>query len=113
MTCILDPATMRERVTLQAPGTTQDALGARVESWTDVATVWAQVTPLRSREWFAASQAQSSVEMKVRIWHRTDVVHGMRLVWRGQPYDIVGEPIDVQARREVLELMCASGVRNG
>lgn len=110
---LLDPNTMREQVTLQAPGVTQDALGARVESWADVATVWAQVTPLRSREWFAAAAAQSSVEMRVRIWWRDDIVHGMRLLWRGKPFDIVGEPIDVQAQRRVLELMCASGVRSG
>ena len=100
-----------QRVTLQAPRSTVDGRGQRILEWEDVATVWAQAQPLRGREFFAAGQMQSSVEVRFRIRHRPDVQGSWRLLWRGVPYALVGEPIDVDGGRHTLELMCASGNR--
>lgn len=73
----------------------------------------AAVEPLRAKEWFAAAQMQSGADYRVTIRHRTGITSAMRVVWRDVALEIVGEPIDVKARRENIELMCSSGVRNG
>lgn len=103
---------LRDRVTLQQRAAGVDAHGQESTTWEDVATVWAHVQPLRGREFFAAGQVQSQVDVRMRIRYRSDVVPTMRAVWRSQPHDIVGV-IDVEAAKEALELMCATGARDG
>ena len=51
--------------------------------------------------------------MRFRIRYRADVTGAMRVVWRGEPHDIVGPPINVEGRREYLELMTVQGTRDG
>lgn len=101
-----------QRVTLQAPPAGRDGFGHRAGAWSDVATVWAAVWPIKGREWLAAGTMQSEATLRVRIRWRPAVTSDMRIVWRGQPYAIVGDPIDIGGARVVLELMCASGGRD-
>lgn len=110
---MIDAGLMTHRVTLQSPSASVDVLGQRVETWTDVATVWAQVQPLRGREFFAAGAINSEASVKIRIWHRSDVTGAMRVLWRGVPHAIVAPPIDVEGARRALELMCSAGMRDG
>lgn len=102
-----------QRITLQSKSVTRSEIGEEIVEWQDVATLWARVEPIRGREWFAAAQMQSAADYRVTIRYRAGVTRDMRIVWRGEPLDIVGEPIDVNARRENIEMMCVSGVRNG
>lgn len=100
---------LTQRVTLQQRQTTINALGETVITWADVATVWAGAEPLRGRELFAANQTQSSISVRFAIRWRADVDAGMRVMWRGAPYAIEGQPIDVDGGRQWLELMCIHG----
>lgn len=103
---------MDQRITLQAPSASVDALGQRVETWADVATVWAEVQPLRGREFFAAGAMQSEAAVRVRMRYRTDVTGKMRVLWRSVPHALVAEPMDVDAGRHTLELLCSAGIRD-
>jgi SPP1 family predicted phage head-tail adaptor len=100
-----------QRVTLQQKSVTRAANGEEVVTWNTVDTVWAEVAPLRGREFFAGAQMQDAVDVRVRIRHRAGVTRDMRLVWNGAPLDIVS--VIALGRNEALELMCVSGVRNG
>lgn len=104
---------LRERITLQARAAGQDSLGAPNGAWADVATVWAKAEPLTGREYFAAGQMQAATDVRFTIRYRADVVETMRVVWRGEPHEMVSPPINVDGARDVLQLMCASGVRDG
>nr|WP_315210104.1 phage head closure protein [uncultured Albidiferax sp.] len=100
-----------QRVTLQSRSTVQDAAGQDTITWVDVATVWAEVRPLRGREFFAAAQVQQEQSIKVRIRFRPDVQQTWRLVWQGRPHDITGAvPV---GRKDYLEIMCLQGVKDG
>ena len=101
-----------QRVTVEAKTVTRSGIGEEVVSWSPVAEVWARVEPIRGREWFAAAQMQDATDHRVTIRYRAGITREMRVLWRGEPLDIVSV-IDVNARRENLELMCLSGVRNG
>ena len=104
---------LNQRITIQQPSAAKDVLGQRVETWADVATVWASAQPLRGREFFAAGQMQSEAAVKFTIRHRAGLAGNMRVLWRGVPHALVAEPMDVDGRMERLELMCAAGVRDG
>lgn len=101
-----------ERVTLQQRAAGVDSHGHPSTSWSDVAEVWAEVEPIRGREYFAAGQTQAPVDVRMRIRYRSDITPSMRAVWRSVPHDIVSV-IDMGAQRVALELMCLSGGRDG
>jgi len=104
---------LNQRITLQQRAATQDGLGQAAGVWQDVATVWGRAQPLRGREFFAAGQTQAAAEVKFTIRYRAGLLPSMRVLWRGQPHDMVAPPIEVEGGREYLELMCATGVRDG
>lgn len=108
---MIDAGLMTHRVTLQSPGTGGDGLDTALETWTDVATVWAQVQPLRGKEYTEARSLGSEAEVRIRIWYRADVTSAWRVLWRGVPHVLVAPPIDVAGQARALELMCASGAK--
>lgn len=113
MTLAINAGDLRERITLQSPPTGRDSLGQRSGAWVDEATVWAAAWPLSSRELLAAGQIQSEVTVRFRIRYRAGVLPSWRVLWRGVPHAIVGDPIDVQGRKVALDLMCTAGIRDG
>ena len=104
---------MRERVKLQRPATGIDARGQASDEWVDVITVWGRVEPIRGREYFAASQVQAAADVRITIRYRTDIDATWRAVHRDVPHALVSPPIDPNARKETLELMCTTGARDG
>lgn len=107
----MDAGQLDQRVTLQSRSVATDANGQDTITWVDVATVWAQCQALRGREFFAAAQVQQEQTVKVRIRYRADVVQTMRLVWQGRAHDITG--VVPVGRKEMLEIMCLQGVKDG
>lgn len=113
MTLAINAGDLRHRITLQRPAAGPDALGQMVPTWQTVDEVWGWVRQQQGREWLAADSAQASGKASVRIRWRNDVRPDWRVLWRGQPYAIVGEPVDVQGARVMLELLCVSGAAGG
>ena len=110
---MLNAGELDQRITVQSPSATVDALGQRVEAWANVATLWAKATPLRGREFFAAGAMQSEAVVRFTIRWRSGIDGTMRVLWRGVPHAIVAEPMDVDGGKHTLEMMCAAGVRDG
>ena len=102
-----------QRLTLQSRATGVDVLGQASGAWADVATVWGRARPLRSRELFAAGAMQDVTDVEFTIRHRDGITANMRVIWRGVPHDITGQPIDIDGQRQWLELLTSSGVRDG
>ncbi len=108
----MDPGKLNQRVTLQRRAAGEDAMGQANGAWEDVAPLWAQVLPLRGREYFAAAAVQQETSVKVTIRYRPDVTPSMRLVWQGVPYDITSV-VQLGGRKFWLELLMISGGRDG
>lgn len=108
----VDAGALDQRITLQQRAAGVDALGQEAAAWTDAVTVWAAAEPLRGREYFAAAQTQSAVDVRFRIRWRAGVAASMRVLWRGVAHDITAV-IEPRGARQELELMCTSGVKDG
>ena len=103
---------LNQRIALRQRSTAVSSdLGEPAGAWTTVATVWAQAQPLRGREFFASGQMQQTLDVRFRIRWRAGVGSEMRVQWRGDDYEIVGEPIGVDGARVTLELMCAKSTQ--
>lgn len=103
---------MDQRITLQSRSVVTDALGQDTITWTDVATVWAEVVPLRGAELFAAQQIQAEHTLKFRIWYRTDVLTTWRLVWQARNHDITAV-LPAGGRNERTEIFATQGIKDG
>lgn len=96
------------RITIEQPTASQDAYGEPVESWGALATVWAQVQPLRGEERFEAQQVGAERTVRFRIRYRSDVTEQMRVVYDGDVYDITA--VLELGRREGLEILAVAQV---
>lgn len=102
---------MNQRIILQTRTAGVDALGQESTTWSDTMIIWAHAEPLRGREFFAAGQAQSEVDVRFRVRWRDTITPTMRVSWRDELYDIVSI-IEPQGGREQLELMCSTAARD-
>lgn len=108
---------LRHRITFQQRGMSADSFGAQAETWTNVATVWADVSPLSGRELLAAQAVNVEISHKITIrWQQQfagpKAVAAMRIVYGSRIFDIHSS-IDTDERRKTIELSCAEGLTNG
>ena len=100
---------LRYRITIQQQSAAQNGFGEPVRTWTDVATLWADIQPLTGKELFSAQANQNPVTSKIITRYRTGILPSMRILQGGTEYNI--EAVLPQNGRE-LHLLCSSGVRN-
>jgi len=77
----IQPSELTERVTIQSNTTSTDDQGGRSSSWGTLATVWASVRSLTSREAIQARAVASRVGFVVAVRYRSDVTAKMRVSW--------------------------------
>lgn len=105
----MDAGKLDQRITLQrlvAGSPAQDEYGAPQGTWTDVATVWAEVNPQSGREFIAGQAEHGELLYKVAMRYRADVDATMRLVWQGHTLEIVAPPARFGLRNEGMLLTC-------
>lgn len=102
----MEAGKLRNRVRIESPGTpTRGAMGSIVPAWEEYATVYANVEPLRMREFVAARAAQVEVDLRVTVRFKAGILPSWRVVWNGANYPIVSV-VNVEGRNKSLELLC-------
>lgn len=96
------------RITIERNTPGRDAVGAETESWTTLATVWAEVRPAAGREFFDAQQVVAEAKVVFRIRYRSDVTAKMRVSYAGNLYDI--HSVAELGRQEGLDIMTTAKV---
>jgi len=79
---------MNDRITLQQRGTGKDALGQPIESWPDIATVWADVLFQSGAEVMRAGADTAIVKCSIRIRARAGLDTGARVLFKAKVYDV-------------------------
>jgi SPP1 family predicted phage head-tail adaptor len=101
-----DSGKLNKRVTIQKPSTLKDGYGQPIiDAWEDVKTVWANVSPIVGREYFAAETVNSEVSHKVRMRYRPNVKAEMRIKYGNRILSIL-TVIDYKEMHVELQLMC-------
>lgn len=104
---------LRHRVLIQEQVTTRDSDGIAQTAWVDVATVWASVEPLSAREFIQSGQTQAAVTARITIRHRPGMRPSMRLVHRGEVFNIAGLLSDKVSGVEYITIPVSAGVNEG
>lgn len=101
---------LNKRITIQQQSATQDDAGQPINTWVDVATLWAEIRDVSGREFIAADGQQKQVQTKILIRHREGIESQMRVLHGSNTYNI--EAVLGQDNRTLL-LMCSRGANNG
>lgn len=97
---------LRHRITIQESVQTRDTDGAVLDTWGNVATVWAAVEPQSGSEQFVQNEDQvlASRLTRFRIRKRAGLNTKMRVVFGGQVFDL-RQIIHVEANNREMWLV--------
>src|SRR5574340_2073 len=100
---------LRKRITLQSRATTQDTFGGQSTTWTDVATVWAEIEPAGGRELMAVQSLPVAITHSIAVRYRAELanpktVAGMRAVYGTRIFDIHASMNESERNRMVTLL---------
>lgn len=108
----MESGLLNRRITIQQRTGARDEYGGISEEWEDVATCWARVVPLRGQELYRAQQVRAENSHNFYVRYRADITAAMRIMYRGEPYNILSIT-DVEDRRRELQILTQQGVNVG
>ena len=97
---------MDRRITLQRKSSTPSSSGDPVVTWAALATVWANVSPVRGDERFTDPQYAAKEQTDFRIRYSSDVADLSpldRILYQSATYDILA--VHELGRRETLQII--------
>ena len=80
---------MRYRITIENPMNETDEDGFKQETYIEVATVWADITPVSSKEYFDSNQTVEEATSKIYIRHIPGINTLMRIRCGSRLFDII------------------------
>lgn len=96
---------LNRRVTIQQLAAGQDALGQPVQTWSAVATVWANIRYETGAETIRSDKDTAIAKVSIRLRRRTDVTNGMRALYGATVFAIKAVLQD-ERDREHTDLVC-------
>ncbi len=102
---------LRHRITFQKLITILNENGFEIDTWKDYKMVWASISNLQGREYYAAAaiKAENTVKFKIRYIYGIDTT--MRIMFREKSYNIIS--IDnIKYENKYIEIK-AMEVENG
>jgi len=103
---LIQAGNLDKRVRIQAVIETDDGGGGQTQAWTDVATVWASITPGFGREFTTARQLTPELSHVITIRYRSWVTAKHRIVYGSRIFPIHAVA-DTNERHEQLVLTCS------
>lgn len=85
----IDPGAFRHELLLEAATLTSDGAGGHVESWKEVASIFARVEPVSAASRFGADQTLETVTHRMTLRYRQNIESGMRFRWRSRIFAIL------------------------
>lgn len=80
---------MRYRVTIESINTTTDDDGFTAETFIPFATVWADITPVSSKEYFSSEQTLDEVTSKIYVRYISGINTLMRVKYGERIFNII------------------------
>ena len=102
----MEAGRLKNQIILQRKVATLDAIAGEVITYTPVVTIAVEAQTQGGREFQRLQRAGVELDVLFIGYYRSDVDSTWRVVWRSQPYDIVSPPIDVDADRVWMRLVC-------
>ena len=100
---------LRKKVTIQTPTTTVNLAGNTLETWSTLATVWADIEPLSGREAIQARAFNAEATIRARMRYLSTLTTQCRLYYGTRYLEILSIINKDEMGRE-MELLCTEAV---
>ena len=103
----MNPGMLNKKIKISKHPLVPDGAGGFQESDSldTVAVVWANINPLRGREYVQAQQDRAEITHKVTLRYRKDIDRACILDYENRKFEIM-HIINIQEKNRYLELMC-------
>lgn len=91
-----------KRITIQAETGVQDTYGQSGGTWTDIATVWAEVITSGGKEFYAAQKMNAETSAVFCIWYRAGINATRRIKYGRRIFNVVSIADPDEAHVELL-----------
>ena len=100
---------LRYKVDLQGPTRTSDGAGGYTESFSNIASIYADIRPQNALETYRQGQVQEKVTHKITIRYRSNISTNNIIKYESRTFNIKGIK-NINERDRFLELLCEEGV---
>jgi len=95
---------LNRRITIQSRPMGQDSYGQETGSWTNFATLWADVEPITGNEFFTAAAVGSEINRRIVTRYHAGISASQRILLGDEVLDI--EAVMPDRRKTQLEILC-------
>lgn len=101
---------LRKQITVQYEAPTADSAGGYALGWTDLATVWGEITPVSGSKVYIDAHLEGHVTHHVTLRYRGDlaITTDMRLSYNGRVFNIRAV-LNTEERNHWSELLVEEG----
>ena len=108
----MDIGKLNKRITFLKLIPDVDEMGQEIEgTWQPFKTVWANIKPLRGREYWDAKKKSAEQNYKIITRHHKGVTTDMRIQYKQKTFHIESVA-DVDEKGEMLEIHCFESIEN-
>lgn len=108
----MEAGKLRHRITFQNQANSHDSYGQPLLTWSDVATVWAEIKPLSGKESVKADALIESTTHEINIRYRSGINASLRVKFGSRYFDIQSV-LNHDERNVMLTLLCVEGLNDG
>lgn len=103
---------LNSRITIERQVKTQSEYGDILTEWELVGSFWANVRNVNGKEFTLRGMGLNSADTSIRIRLNRKIDHEMRVVFRGEEYQILAVLHDEQSM-DYTDLACRRGLSDG
>ena len=92
-------------IMIQQASESADARGEMSQTWTEYANSWAEIKPVRGREYFQAHTENVAADTRIILPYLAGITNKMRIKFGTRIFDIE-TVINIDERNRELNLMC-------
>lgn len=113
----LRSGSLNRRIQIQQRSTSQDTFGDQAQTWTTIATVWGEISPLSGRELMSAQSVQSEITHQITVRYQSifanpKAVTAYRAVYKGRYFNITSCE-NQDERNRIVILSATEGMNQG
>ena len=100
---------LNKKVLFQVATGASNDFGEPTNSWSDFATAYVSIVPLRGKEYFSSKGVKSEVSHKIELRFMPGVTTDMKIVYGSRTFEIESA-INVREQNRTLEIMATEVV---
>ena len=100
---------LRHRVKIQDYTESQNTFGETTKTWTDYATVWAAIEPVKGREFWESQQVNAEITTKITMRYLAGIKPKMRILYGIRIFEI-DSVINPDERNRELQLLVMENI---